>query len=348
MNHDCRCPPLRFPTFEAMMAEVPNMGVGSWCSPADEILQESHPTTQQSLVNVGQGKSGIRGRAMIAQSSSAPRRSRIRRQQSSLGNSLGPQITMVPGLSPPQQVPEQVREQVPEAPHIHNQSSSVLVLRDETQISPARSFKWGRFWPWCGVCLSPTQPSTAGQGVSTSACHMAQRKPEASPEKQSTVQRATNPIGSTELYHWLTTVGVLLILQFISGSFFQQSQCTPGPFEWSALLLLLFFVTSVFAMHFAPSTRHYAPCVLAFGSLLMTCQSSWHLSSHAAQFKDSLLEQRLWQDKGIHNSTSSANPQPSTSLYGVAFGSSGLEFLDTATLFAILFQNALQSGFNRP
>ena len=67
------------------------------------------------------------------------------------------------------------------------------------------------------------------------------------------------------------------------------------------------------------------------------------------QFKDMMLvQQPCLQDMHVNNAKSmaqnSTNPSPS-SPYGLAFGSCGLDFLDTATLFVVLFQNCLQSSF---
>eukprot|EP00670_Eutreptiella_braarudii_P001326 CAMPEP_0174301740 /NCGR_PEP_ID=MMETSP0809-20121228/59222_1 /TAXON_ID=73025 ORGANISM="Eutreptiella gymnastica-like, Strain CCMP1594" /NCGR_SAMPLE_ID=MMETSP0809 /ASSEMBLY_ACC=CAM_ASM_000658 /LENGTH=1039 /DNA_ID=CAMNT_0015407535 /DNA_START=31 /DNA_END=3147 /DNA_ORIENTATION=- len=168
---------------------------------------------------------------------------------------------------------------------------------------------------------------------------------------ESTFQKETTAIRIHELYHWCATVGVLLILQLVFDSVSHQFQHTPQPSEWCGLLLLLYSLASVVALHFTPNTRPYAAHLLAFGSLLVTCQIAWHWHNHVAEVKDSIvLQQRFWGGvSGISNSTAPASPvnaiQSSSSLYGLLFGASGLDVLDTATFFVVLFLNCLQSSF---
>ena len=168
---------------------------------------------------------------------------------------------------------------------------------------------------------------------------------------ESTFQKETTAIRIHELYHWCATVGVLLILQLVFDLVSHQFQHIPQPSEWCGLLLLLYSLALVVALHFTPNTRPYAAHLLAFGSLLVTCQIAWHWHTHVAEVKDIIvLQHPFWGGvSGISNSTAPASPvnaiQSSSSLYGLLFGASGLDVLDTATFFVVLFLNCLQSSF---
>ena len=171
----------------------------------------------------------------------------------------------------------------------------------------------------------------------------------------STFQTGTMAIRIKESYLWCATVGVLLILQLIFDSIGHQFQYVPHASDWCCGLLLLYCMASVFALRFASSVRPYAPYLLAFGSLCMTCQVSWHWHSHVAQVKDSLLQQPVLLNvssiRSINNSTAASfqsNAIPSSlyvSLYESIFGASALDFLDTATFLVVLFLHCVQSSF---
>uniref|UniRef100_A0A6T2J226 Response regulatory domain-containing protein n=1 Tax=Eutreptiella gymnastica TaxID=73025 RepID=A0A6T2J226_9EUGL len=171
----------------------------------------------------------------------------------------------------------------------------------------------------------------------------------------STFQTGTMAIRIKESYHWCATVGVLLILQLIFDSIGHQFQYVPQASDWCCGLLLLYCMASVFALRFASSVRPYAPYLLAFGSLCMTCQVSWHWHSQVAQVKDSLLQQPVLLNvssiRSINNSTAASfqsDAIPSSlyaSLYESIFGASALDFLDTATFLVVLFLHCVQSSF---
>ena len=171
----------------------------------------------------------------------------------------------------------------------------------------------------------------------------------------STFQTRTIAIRIKESCHWCATVGVLLILQLIFDSIGHQFQYVPQASNWCCGLLLLYCMASVFALRFASSVRPYAPYLLAFGSLCMTCQVSWHWHSHVAQVKDSLLQQPVLLNvssiRSINNSTAASfhsNAIPSSlyaSLYESIFCASALDFLVTATFLVVQFLRCVQSSF---
>ena len=132
----------------------------------------------------------------------------------------------------------------------------------------------------------------------------------------------------------------------VPDSLLRRFRYVPQPSEWGVVLLLLYTVASVLSLQCLSGSRPYAAYVLAIGSLLMTCQLTWHWGSHVAQFKDSLLVgQPFSPDMTIHYGNATGYPPSSSPLYGLAFGSSGPDFLDSAACLAVLFLNCVQSSF---
>ena len=115
------------------------------------------------------------------------------------------------------------------------------------------------------------------------------------------------------------------------------------------MLLLIYPACSVLTIHFVPWARPYASCLMGLGSILMTCQVMWHWDRHVAQFKEGIVEhQPFLRDMNACGLTTAVPDSANAlyrSLYGLAFGTSGLDFLDTATLFVIMFQHCVQSTF---
>ena len=223
------------------------------------------------------------------------------------------------------------QDQTNQISSVASKSSSILADHHSNQVSPS----------------APVEPFAVGRDTSTQASNTAQKKASANDLGVVGTQQTAS---MTAFCHWCATVSVLLILQYIAGSLFHHFHHTPGPAEGLALLLLLGFVVFAVTIRFYPSAKPFAAYVLALGSLLMTCQIEWHWAGHAARFRASVpLEQTLRQDQGMHNATTAAflfgDPWPPASLYGAVFGTSGLDILDTATLFVILFLNAVQSSF---
>ena len=153
-----------------------------------------------------------------------------------------------------------------------------------------------------------------------------------------------------QLNHWSATVVLLIIVQVISDYLHHKFQRVPTASELCAILLLLYPLASVTAVCFFARVRPYAAYLMGFGSLLMTCHVTWHWDRHLAEFKESILvDQPFLRDMSACSSTAAASgladPSIYRSLYGLAFGSSGLAFLDTAMLFVVMFQNCVQSSF---
>ena len=167
-------------------------------------------------------------------------------------------------------------------------------------------------------------------------------------EDEDTFAKTSKAIRVRELYHWCATVAVLLLLQFVADCASHRFQHVPHPSEWCVVLLLLYSLASSVGLFCATRMRSYAGWLLAAGSFLMTCQLTWHWHSHVAQFKESLLVDPPTYLGMNRNSIASAYTSSSASsspLYGFAFGSSGLDFLDAATGFVVLFLNCVQASF---
>ena len=156
--------------------------------------------------------------------------------------------------------------------------------------------------------------------------------------------RAAVPV--TELYHWCATVSALLVLQLIFDVSQHRFRSVPHPSEWCGLLLLLYAAAAGCAVRFARAAPPWAAWLLALGSFAMTCQLSWHWASHAALLKNGFLPEPLVRDwTALPQGLGAAAPPFPPYGYRLAFGSSGLDFLDTATFLATLFVHCVQSSF---
>ena len=157
------------------------------------------------------------------------------------------------------------------------------------------------------------------------------------------MEEQSKAIRVQQLYHWCATVFLLLIVQVISDSLHHKFREFPSPSELCASILPLYALASVVVVHYSARVRPYAAYLLGLGSLFMSLQVIWHWDSHVAQFKDGVLQdQPSLKEMNAQNGTNSGLYR---SLYGLAFGSSPLDFPDTATLFVVMFQNCLQSTF---
>ena len=167
-----------------------------------------------------------------------------------------------------------------------------------------------------------------------------------------TFEKENKAIQVKVLYHWCVTAGVLLVMQIIADALLSKYQHVPTPAQLCAILLLLYALASGVTVHFVSRARPYAVYLLGFGSVLMTGQVAWHWESHVARFKAThgiFPGQPSFWNMNICNATASgqgsADLLPRTSPYGLAFGCSGAELLETATFFIVLFQHCVQSSF---
>ena len=170
--------------------------------------------------------------------------------------------------------------------------------------------------------------------------------------EESTFEKEKKAMQIKVLYHWCVTAGVLLVMQIIADALLSEYRHVPNPAQWCAILLLLYALALVVTVHFVSRVRPYAVYLLGFGSVLMTGQVAWHWESHAAAFKassGSFPGQPSFWDMNIFDTMTSgqgsADLLPRTSPYGLAFGRSGAELLETTTFFIILFQHCVQSSF---
>ena len=170
--------------------------------------------------------------------------------------------------------------------------------------------------------------------------------------EESTFENESKAMQIKVLYHWCVTAGVLLVMQIIADALLSKYRHVPNPAQLCAILLLLYALALVVTTHFVSRARPYAVYLLGFGSVLMTGQVAWHWESHAAQFRASngiFPGQPSFWDMNFCNTTTSgqgsADLLPHISPYGLAFGCSGAELLETATFFIILFQHCVQSSF---
>ena len=166
---------------------------------------------------------------------------------------------------------------------------------------------------------------------------------------ESPFDKQSKAISVKQLYHWSATVSIILLLQVVSDSFHHKFRHAPSASELCAFFLLLYPLAAVLLIRFVAAARPYVPYLMGLGSLLMTLQVSWHWDRHVAEFKDGILVDQPF----LRDMTACISPRQFgiadaslyRSLYGLAFGSSGLDFLDTATFFVIMFQNCVQSSF---
>ena len=148
--------------------------------------------------------------------------------------------------------------------------------------------------------------------------------------EEPTYQRERRAISTKDLYHWCAISGVLLVLQVIVEVWHHKFQVVPHLSAFCSVVLLLYSVASAATIYFVNSARPYAVYLLAIGSVWMTGQMAWHWDSFVAHVKSEvLLEMPFLQN---------------TTLPNVPFGASPVDFLDTAALFIILFQNCVQSS----
>ena len=165
-------------------------------------------------------------------------------------------------------------------------------------------------------------------------------------EGESRLQQELKAISVQQLYHWSATAFLLLVVQAVSDALHHKFREFPSLSEWCVIFLLLYPLASVVAVHYSPWVRPYAAYLLGMGSLLLTLQVIWHWDRHVTQFKEGVLQdQPFLTGTNAHNGEAPRDRETYGSLYGLAFGSSGLDFLDTATLFVVMFQNCVQSTF---
>ena len=158
-------------------------------------------------------------------------------------------------------------------------------------------------------------------------------------EGESRLQQQRTAIGLQQLYHWCATVFLLTAAQVVSDALHHKFRESPSPSELWAGVLLLYPVAAAAAVRYSARARPYAAYLLGLGSLCMTFQVIWSWDHQLGLFKDELLRDQPFLGH------SHQHPALARSLSGRMFGSSGLAFLDTATLFVVMFQNCLQSSF---
>ena len=170
---------------------------------------------------------------------------------------------------------------------------------------------------------STTEGKKDHTSIATDAVHPAA-------EEEPTFSRESCAIRTKDLYYWCAISGVLLILQVIGEVSHGKFQVVPHLSVFCGLVLLLYSVASAATIYFVNLARPYAAYLLAIGSVLMTGQTAWHFDSFVAHFKSEILLEL----PSLQN----------TVLPNFAFGASPIDFLDTATLFVILFENCVQSS----
>ena len=192
----------------------------------------------------------------------------------------------------------------------------------------------------------PLTLSPLGPKLSAAATCPPQREPACEPSgQQSTLEKAREAMGVKELHHWCAAVSVLMALLFISDFSSHQFRSVPRPSEWGVPLLLLLAWAGAAVVSMFAWLRPYAAYGLAVGSLLATCQLAWHWDSHVAHIKDTLRVDSP-AGRGLCDATASGDRSALCgSFYGLSFGASGLDFLDSAAFFIVMFQNCLQSSF---
>ena len=141
-------------------------------------------------------------------------------------------------------------------------------------------------------------------------------------------------IGVKQLYLWSATVSMLLLLQLAFGFAQHGFRSLPPACDVCAGILLLYPLASVLAMYRVARARPFAAWVLATGSVLMTCQTAWHWQTSAAPFRIEVIT--------THGST---QLPPSARAWQHVYGSSAVQFLDTAMFLIAMFQSCLQSSF---
>ena len=197
--------------------------------------------------------------------------------------------------------------------------------------------------------LPRTSNATNGSPVRTPIPSLEWKEKPVDPKGGSALEKMSEAIRVRELHHWCATVAVLLLLHLVSDCVSHRFQYLPPASEWCVLLLYALGCSA--GMLCAPRMRPYAGYLLAFGSLLMTCQLTWHWHSHVAQIKDSTrLSPPAYFETNPLNGTAAAHASSGASppyswLYRFAFGSSGVDVLDAATAFVVLFQNCVQASF---
>ena len=148
--------------------------------------------------------------------------------------------------------------------------------------------------------------------------------------EEPSLQRERRAISAKDLYHWCAISGILLVLQVIIEVWHCKFQVVPHLSAFCSLVLLSYSVGSAATIYFVNSARPYAVYLLAIGSVWMTGQTAWHCDSFVTHFKSEvLLEMPSLQNTVLHS---------------FAFGAPPVDFLDTAALFVILFQNCVQSS----
>ena len=147
-------------------------------------------------------------------------------------------------------------------------------------------------------------------------------------EEEPTFSRLRCAIRTKDLYHWCATSGFLLSLQVIAAVVHSKFQVVPHLSVFCGLVLLLYSVASAATIYFLDLAR--PAYLLAIGSVLMTGQTAWCCDSFVALVKSEILLEL----PSLQN----------TALPKFFLGASPIDFLDTAMLFVILFQNCLQSS----
>ena len=195
-----------------------------------------------------------------------------------------------------------------------------------------------------GNSKRPTTPMPLTKTLSGVAL-LAPEPKEPEPEEAAHPNTSTH-VHVAELYHWCATASVLLVAQLAAGAWQHRFRSLPPLSELGSLLLLLYCVGAAATLRFARGAQRWAPVLLAAGSVLMTGQLSWHWGSHMLPIREGLLlQQPCLGNVSLCAGAAPVDPAPSAPFLALAFGSSGLDFLDTATLLVILFLHCVQSTY---
>ena len=143
-------------------------------------------------------------------------------------------------------------------------------------------------------------------------------------------------IGVKQLYLWSATVSVLLVLQLAFGFVHHGFRSPPPACDVCAGVLLLYPLASVWAVYRVATARPFAACLLATGSVLMTCQTAWYWQTGAAPLRIDVL--------ATHGGAQ-LPPAGGARAWQHVYGSSPVQFLDTAVFLMAMFQSCLQSSF---
>ena len=229
-----------------------------------------------------------------------------------------------------------------------SQSSRMLLSQSPSAVFPIDAEVLYRQDTSHTICIRPAEsPKTppeahkADEKMGTTTTHQEESANMPVRQNNFVIQRNSNCI--KQLYKWCAVAAALLILQVVSDSLSHQFRRFPTTPELCSLLLLSYPLALAATIYWGRRVGSYAPYLLGLGCVLMTCQLAWHWEHRMAHFKSSFLFEDLGQAVAPSSSTLSDRP-PITVLYRALFGSSAADFLDTAKLLMVIFQNCLQSS----